>query len=601
MLQTYIKLLRILSASERQRLYLVLAASLVAAIFDTFGVAVILPFLSIAADPDRIQEIAILRNAYAAFGFESEFRFILSVGLLVLLVILAGFLLRAVSVYLLSSFGHMRNFSLSTRLFRHFLGKNHEWSLRQNSASLAREILFDVDKIVNGALLQAMRMFSQSVTLVLVAILLLVLEPLASLLVASLVGGGYILVFYLVRKSLVALGVTIREENDARYRTVQDSFGALKDVKILGLEEIFWRRFYDPTFRFARAARMSQLIAEVPRNLLEALAFGSIIVLVLFLVDNSENGAVDLIPTLGLFAAASLKMFPSIQLIYHSITEMRVASAILNEAFPDLVEARDSDLPPVGTSSPGTEPTVAFTSSFEIRSVSFAYSGSEETVLDRISLSFPRGAIVALVGESGSGKSTIADIILSLLEPTEGAIWIDGQPLTRDRQQGWRRRIGYVPQTIYLSDASIAGNIAFGLPRAQWNLAAIERAARQANLHDFVTGLPEGYDTEVGERGVRLSGGQRQRIGIARALYRDPDVLVFDEATSALDNLTERAVMEAVNNLGRQKTIIMIAHRLSTVRNCDTIFLLEKGRLVAQGTYDDLVATNETFRSMAEG
>ena len=230
----------------------------------------------------------------------------------------------------------------------------------------------------------------------------------------------------------------------------------------------------------------------------------------------------------------------------------------------------------------------------------FTYPEAERPALQGLSLLVPARTTVGIVGGTGAGKTTAVDIMLGLLDPTQGRLLVDGVPITRDNRRDWQRSIGYVPQQIFLTDASVAANIAFGLPPAAIDQAAVERAARTAELHDFVIGeLPEGYATLVGERGVRLSGGQRQRIGIARALYHDPDVLILDEATSALDNLTEKAVMDAVHNLGHAKTIVMIAHRLTTVRDCDIIFMLEQGRVVASGSYDELIAHSRQFRALA--
>jgi len=245
-------------------------------------------------------------------------------------------------------------------------------------------------------------------------------------------------------------------------------------------------------------------------------------------------------------------------------------------------------------------PAPRLATAIELRDVIFSYPQADIPALHGMSLRIPARSTVGLVGSTGAGKSSVADMILGLLRPDSGALVVDGTEITPDNMRSWQDQLGYVPQQIYLADATIAGNIAFGIPEDEIDMAAVERAARMASLHDFVTTeLAQGYATEVGERGVRLSGGQRQRVGIARALYHDPEVLILDEATSALDNLTERAVMEAVDNVGGQKTIVLIAHRLSTVRQCDTIFLLEQGRLVAEGDFDALIEQNTRFRQMA--
>jgi ABC-type multidrug transport system fused ATPase/permease subunit len=303
------------------------------------------------------------------------------------------------------------------------------------------------------------------------------------------------------------------------------------------------------------------------------------------------------LPVLGVFGFAVLKMFPAVQNIYHSLTQIRFAAPMLAKLHGDLCGAG---------AAPATVPEAPLPAplplhrAITLEEVRFAYPGAARPSLDGLSLTIPVRSTVGLVGGTGAGKTTAVDLILGLLAPDTGQIRVDGVPMDAANRAAWQRSLGYVPQAIFLSDESVAANIAFGIPPEARDMAAVERAARLAELHDFILrDLPQGYDTPVGERGVRLSGGQRQRIGIARALYRDPAVLILDEATSALDNLTERAVMDAVANLAHAKTIIMIAHRLTTVKACDTIFLLEEGRLAAQGSFDELVARSETFRRMA--
>jgi ATP-binding cassette, subfamily B, bacterial PglK len=292
---------------------------------------------------------------------------------------------------------------------------------------------------------------------------------------------------------------------------------------------------------------------------------------------------------------AGMKLFPALQAIYNNLASIRYSTEALEKLHHSVMSL--SDPVPQDLSAP----PLKLTKSLELRDLRFRYPGAEVNSLDGLSLTIPAFSTIGIVGGTGAGKTTVIDLILGLLRPDGGEIRVDGQVITDDRVRAWQKSLGYVPQAIYLSDDTVAANIAFGVAPEHIDRDAVERAARIANLHDFVTtDLPQAYDTLVGERGVRLSGGQRQRIGIARALYHNPDVLILDEATSALDNLTEKAVMEAVHNLGHAKTVIMIAHRLSTVQECDTIFLLERGKLEAQGPYDQLIAENASFRKLAK-
>jgi ATP-binding cassette, subfamily B, bacterial PglK len=335
---------------------------------------------------------------------------------------------------------------------------------------------------------------------------------------------------------------------------------------------------------------------QVPALAMQGLIFGGMLLVLVYMVSR-EGGLGEAIPVLSLYALAGYRLMPTIKSIYAEFAQLRFSQAALDALCEDFRTLQT--MPPKRSDEQAER--IPLQRQLALRDVIYAYPGAPEPSLKSLTLELEAFTTIGLVGSTGSGKTTTVDLILGLLRPLSGALVVDGREIDDASVRGWQRSLGYVPQQIFLTDDTVAANIAFGLPERQVDMAAVERAARIANLHDFVTQeLPEGYQTKVGERGVRLSGGQRQRIGIARALYHDPDVLIMDEATSALDNVTERAVMEAVHNLSRRKTIILIAHRLSTVRSCDRIFMLEKGKVIATGTYDELVAQDDRFRAMAE-
>jgi ABC-type multidrug transport system fused ATPase/permease subunit len=312
----------------------------------------------------------------------------------------------------------------------------------------------------------------------------------------------------------------------------------------------------------------------------------------LYLMAQSGSFA-SALPIIALYAFAGYRLMPALQQIYGALTQLRFAGPALDALHKDLMS-----LQPAGPNT--QQPAMPLTQAITLNNIVYCYPNAATPALKGISLTIPAKSTVGLVGATGSGKTTTVDLILGLLDAQEGALAIDGQPITDHNKRAWQRAIGYVPQQIYLADDTVAANIAFGIEPEQIDQTAVEKAAKIANLHEFViSDLPRGYATTVGERGVRLSGGQRQRIGIARAMYHNPQVLILDEATSALDNLTEQAVMEAVHNLGHEITIILIAHRLSTVKECDTIFLLEKGELKGRGRFEELAHTSEHFRAMA--
>jgi len=598
MFETFRKLLELLTPSERRRGYLLVVLILFEGVVQMVGIASILPFLAVLANPGVVESNGRLHAIYAGLGFESPHRFLMFLGICIFCLVFFGLLLRTLTHYATYRFVYLRGYAIGSRLLAGYLGQPYAWFLNQHSAALGANILTDVQKVVSQAMMPAMRLLSSGVVTLTLIALLVVVQPKAALVLAVMLGGSYGVIYAVVRRRLQTIGEERYHANHARFQAAGDAVGGIKDVKILGVEESYMRRFKEPSLAVARYDSASAAIGEVPRHLLEAVGFGGMLLFIVVMLATGDGDLGAILPVLGVYAFAGLRLFPSLQQVYGSFTALRFARPTLDKLHADLVETRGGAALPVGAAPAplGLEATL------ELAEVEFAYPRAERQALRGVDMTIPARTTVGLVGGTGAGKTTVVDLILGLLEPQAGAIRVDGVPIGAANRRAWQRTIGYVPQQIFLTDESVAANIAFGLPPEAIDRAAVERAARVAELHDFVTGeLPQGYDTLVGERGVRLSGGQRQRIGIARALYHDPAVLIMDEATSALDNLTEKAVMDAVHNLGRAKTIVLIAHRLSTVRACDTIFMMEQGQVVAQGSYDALIAGNKTFRAMAGG
>jgi len=365
-------------------------------------------------------------------------------------------------------------------------------------------------------------------------------------------------------------------------------------VKLASLEKVYVQRFASPAQTYAQHQASAQVISQLPRFALEAIAFGGMLLVVLYLMARS-GGFAEALPVVALYALAGYRLMPALQQVYGAITQLRFVGPALEALHRDI-----SDFQPFYEYENGN--LQPLTQSIAIKNIFYRYPNAARLALKDVSLNIKARTTVGLVGATGSGKTTTVDLILGLLEPNAGTLEVDGKIIDKSNRRAWQRCLGYVPQQIYLSDDTVAANIAFGVAPEAIDQIAVERAAKIANLHEFVSNeMPDGYKTSVGERGVRLSGGQRQRIGIARALYHNPQVLILDEATSALDNLTEQAVMEAVHNLGHNVTIILIAHRLSTVKECDTIFFLDKGEIHGHGTFEELTLSNERFRAMAAG
>jgi HlyD family secretion protein len=376
---------------------------------------------------------------------------------------------------------------------------------------------------------------------------------------------------------------------------MNEGFGGIKDTLLLGRQGHFIRSFTLANTEMARATGNSQVLSQVPRFAMELMAFGAVIGLVLYLLKSYQGDLGSILPLLSIYALAGFKLLPTVQQVYASSTQVRSSMAALDNLYDDLKASQT-------TASAGIRVNQRWVprESITLEQVSFTYPGTQHPALLGMNIRIPTNAVVGFVGSSGSGKSTTIDLLLGLITPDQGQLLIDGKPVIDENRRQWQNVLGYVPQSIFLADASITENIAFGLPAEEVDSARVERVAGMAHLDELLSSLPQGLATRVGERGVQLSGGQRQRIGIARALYQDAQVLVLDEATSALDGVTEKLVMDAIHDFAGDKTIIMIAHRLATVRQCDIIFLLKDGALLDKGTYGELHERNPTFRQMAE-
>ncbi len=595
MIDTFRKLLALLTPRERRRLGLVFLGVTGAALLEVAGVASVVPFLSVIGNPEMIEENALLNWLYSSLGFTSVDRFLLFLGFIVLVVLVTSNVFRAVVHWALYRFSWMRNHSLSRRLLSAYLQRPYAFFLAEHSSNLGRNILAETQHLVQGIVVPGLRLVAGLVVLAFLLAFLIAVDPVLAVVVVASVGGAYGVIYSLVRGRLRRLGQQRVEANRERFKVTGEAFGGIKLLKLLGREREVLDTFSPASYRFSSNMASRQVIAEIPRYALETVAFGGILIIVLYLLATRQHLG-QVLPLMGLYAFAGYRLMPAVQQVFAGMSQVRFHQAVLDTLFSDLRRGSES-LPRSSALRP-----LRMERAVELRQVTFHYPTAERPAVEDITLSVAVGTSIALVGRTGAGKTTVADITLGLLRPEEGALLVDEQEITDELLPRWQRNLGYVPQDIYLADDTVAANIAFAVPQSKIDMQAVERAARIANIHEFITGeLPQGYDTIVGERGVRLSGGERQRVGIARALYHDPQVLVLDEATSALDGTTEAAVFQAIDNVARSKTLIIIAHRLATVRGCDTVYLLDHGRIVAQGTYDELLEQSETFRQMAKG
>lgn len=596
-MDTLKKLLDLLSPPEIRQAALISLTIIFMAILEALGVASIMPFMAVVANPEIIESNIILRDLYTEFlefklGDKADFT--IALGGLVFVFLIISLSIKALTTYLQLKFSLMREYTISKKLVEGYLRQPYAWFLSQNSSDLNKTILSEVPIIINSGILPTLVIFAHSCVVLALLTMLVVINPVVSVSVGLVLASAYGSIFILMRGFLSKIGSERVKANKHRFSAVNEAFGAIKELKAGRLESRYIKKFAEPAFDFARHTASAQLVAQLPRFFLEALAFGGMLVLVLVLLLKNGD-LLGSLPTIALYGYAGYRIMPALQQIYYSFSHLKfVAPALTNvhEHFFSMSVTTD-----LAKSTKG----VVFENSIRLDNVLFRYDGQKSAALDKVNIMIPAGKKVGFVGPTGSGKTTIVDMILGLVEPQSGKLVVDGEELSQKNISNWMGLIGYVPQNVYLSDDTIANNIAFGVDDKEIDQDALYSAAETANIHSFISNdLESGYATVVGERGVRISGGQRQRIGIARALYHQPKILVFDEATSALDAVTEREVMNAIDNLGRDITVIIVAHRLNTVRNCDHLYMLENGKIVCEGKFSKLIKENKKFRSMVK-
>ncbi|WP_299792834.1 ABC transporter ATP-binding protein [uncultured Marivita sp.] len=598
--QTWGKAWELLDARERRNAWIVLAVVILGAFSSALMVGSVLPFLSVLSDPRRIDTVPALSWAYENFGFQSDYAFLVGLGLASLGIIMLTSSIQILKTWTIARFSTMRIHSISRKLIAGYLRQPYEFYLNRHSGEMSTRILAETQQVIAQFFRPAAELVASSLTTLAILGLLLFVEPLIAIVAFCLLGGIYGGIYALNRRVLKQLGRHRADANSERFRVANEALGGIKGIKILGRESAYVARYSAPSQRMARTLVRIQVISQVPQFVLQPLVFGGIILICLLMMDAEglASGAVlaNILPTLGLFAFAGQRLMPEFSKLYQSLASLQAGTRAVEIIHEDLFTRT------VGDALPETIPEgLGLRDRLVLEDVAYHYPNSSHAGVRNISLEIRAGEKIGIVGGTGAGKTTLADLMLGLLSPTEGRLIVDGVPISKTNVRAWQQSVGYVPQDIFLTDASVSENIALGIHPRQISKERVQVAARIAQLDQFIRDeLPDGYDTAIGERGVRLSGGQRQRIGIARALYHNADLIVFDEATSALDNLTEREAIAAIDALPEEKTVVMIAHRLSTVQRCDRIVVVEGGRVVGCDTWAALIESNSTFQRIAE-
>jgi ATP-binding cassette subfamily C protein len=565
----------------RKKLLIVAVMIILQGAVQTVGVASIMPFLAIAADPTAARDTQLGRYVLRNLPEMSDRTLLITAGMLTItaLVITNGVVLMTLYV----SQRYMRGLShwMRTRLTWQLATREYGFFLQRSTAVLMKKVNGDARAVANQVLQPLLVLTAGIVNISLLVIALLWVDPLIATIAAAILGGAYLIVFGTLSKFRRGFSRNMKEISRETNRKIQQLFGGIKPIKVQGVERPFIEEFENYSHREAILQAKQQMLLAAPKQIIEPVAFGTLVVIVLFAAGRGES-LTSILPTLGLMAMAAYRLMPNIQNIYTAAMGIGSHSHVLEEVLEEFDAEGSLDQQRFDRDTAAFKP-LHWDREIRLENVSFAYPGTKRNVIDDLSLMIPKKSSMAIAGATGCGKSTLVDLILGLHQPTRGEIWIDDVPLHANNLRAWQTSIGYVPQDIFLLDDTIRANVALGIPKELVEHARLKEVCRAAQILALIENeLPHGWDTQVGERGIRLSGGQRQRIGLARALYRQPELLILDEATSALDHGTESAVVDAVKSLSGSMTMLIVAHRLSTISWCDYTIELHESALKAQ-------------------
>ena len=594
--ENFRKICYLFSKTEQFKLGILFLLILTGAGIETLTVALIAPFIAILNSPEIVLKQRFWQNIYYQLGAESPRQFLLWATFSLIIFYFTKGLYFSFLAYIQIKFFNRKQANLSQQLLKAYLNSPYIFHLQHNSADLIRNTNYEVSTIFGGVISPSISLLSELIVTILITLILIIFEPISSAITALVLFIAIFTFNQVIRKQVAKQGLIRQQKSGKLLQSVTQSLGGIKETKVLGRERFFVEAYTKQNQELNQSILFLNLANQLPSLFVETIVMVALLLILVFtLIQGKEISAI--LQTISLFAIAALRLMPSIKRMLGAIATIRYFQSSVDVVYKDLFLLKKAYPQSDSLISKFPAP-IHFNHSIQLQNINYQYPNSKDNSLKNISLSIPKGYSVGFIGSTGAGKTTIIDIILGLLTPSTGQVTVDGQDI-QTNLRGWQNHIGYIPQSIYLSDDTIRANIAFGVTDNEIVEEQVWLALEAAQLKEMICDLPEHLDTVIGERGIRLSGGQRQRIGIARALYHNPDVLIMDEATAALDNNTEREFMQALEAMSGKKTIIMIAHRLSTVKNCDCLYLMKQGQIICSGTYNELISQSIEFRSLA--
>jgi len=581
-LSTLLKLKDFMPWSLKLRFCLLVLLMLAGALSEMMSIGMIIPFLSVITSPDLVFAHPIAQPVIEIFSIKSnkDLAFILTVGFCLIAVTAAS--IRLIALWFQTRFCYSLGADLSTQIYKNSLYQPYPVHVARNSSEFISTIFNKTFQSITYAIRPVLNILSSVLLLIGIVSVLMIIEPVVTFFAFILFGALYGIVMLLTRSRLDIDSKNLSVEQDAVLKKLQEGFGSIRDILVSNTQEVYLKS-YSSSFSALQSAWSSvEIISAIPRFAIEAIGIVSIALLTLYL-SNEPAGLIGALPILGAMALGAQRMLPVLQLIYASISFLRAGREPLTDML-DILE-----MPSQESIIKASHKSLPYEKQIVIENLKFKYTPDSPWILDGLDLKISKGDMIGIIGSTGSGKSTLIDILMGLLRPTDGTFKVDDEIVTDINKHGWQTKIAHVPQSIFLIDASITENIALGTPLKDIDFELVKKSARKAQIHDVISSWDDKYETIVGERGIRISGGQIQRIAIARALYKNASVIIFDEATSALDSETESLVMESIVGLDKDLTIIIVAHRLSTLKDCTHIIELEDGKVVRRGKYNEIV------------
>lgn len=585
------ELISIFSKVEKRKLYQLQILVLIMTIFQIVSLASFAPFIAMISDLDVLERENKLSDIYIISGLTKN-NFVLYAGLSVILLISFSSFLSIRITWLLYNFSSKLGMSLSARLLKYYLSKNYLFHVSNSSSFLMKQVIIEARRVGDGIVTPLIQLISNSLFIVFVIVTLTFYKPMITYLGGAVLLIVYLLIYAFTKNKIKSNGQNITNKSMLRSKITLNSFGGVRDIIHLEKQYYFVKKFKSASDSFARSQALNSTFSIFPKFLVEFVALGGIVLVLILFVQPGSDSFTELIPIIVVFGLLLIKLIPAFQAVFGNLAKVKANLPAFDSLYEDFMKMDES----VADTADDTD--FPFIKTIEVKNLHYKYPGERSTVLNGMDFTIEKNSTIGLVGYSGSGKSTLADILVGFLTLEKGEILVDGKTLTQKNHRQFKKNVGFVSQSIFLLDASIRENIAFGVEPDEIVDEKLMNAIKQASLEDLLKDLPNGIQTEVGERGIQLSGGQVQRIAIARALYTECEILIFDEATSALDGITEKNILDSITNLQGTKTIIMIAHRLTTLTGCDAIYVLDKGKVNDVGNFETLSKNNKIFKKM---